>query len=215
MGREYFCAYHSYLEWMESLSDAEKGRLFVACLEYSKSGKEPELRGNEKVIFPAVRRQIDRDREVYEQKCERLRQNGAKGGKANGKHLLANGGQKGSKCPPREKGKGKTSANADKPAKAGRMILSPFEVAIEEFKEHRKKLRKPMTDRAVDLLLQDLERLAPGDEEKQIEIINQSIKNGWQGVFGLKNDRGSSEPEDRYSNLRRLYTMFAEEEASQ
>jgi len=62
MGREYFCAYHSFLESLEPLTDAEKGRLFVACLEYSKSGIMPELRGNEKFVFPTLRGQIDRDR---------------------------------------------------------------------------------------------------------------------------------------------------------
>ena len=40
MERPYFCAYHSYLEALEPLNDAEKGRLFVACLTYSMT---PEL----------------------------------------------------------------------------------------------------------------------------------------------------------------------------
>ena len=43
MAREYFCCYHSYLEVMEQLNDAERGRLFTACLEYSKTGEAPEL----------------------------------------------------------------------------------------------------------------------------------------------------------------------------
>ena len=48
MAREYFLAYHSYLESMELLSDAEKGRLFTACLIYSKTGEAPQLGGNER-----------------------------------------------------------------------------------------------------------------------------------------------------------------------
>lgn len=39
MAREYFPAYHSYLEVMEALTDAEKGRLFTACLTAHKSGR--------------------------------------------------------------------------------------------------------------------------------------------------------------------------------
>lgn len=65
MAIEYFCCYHSYLEVMEQLNDTERGRLFTACLLYSKSGEVPELRGNERFVFPAFRSQIDRDKEKH------------------------------------------------------------------------------------------------------------------------------------------------------
>lgn len=65
MAREYFCAYHSYLKSVEPLNDAERGRLFTACLEYSMTGKAPDLRGNERFVFPMIREQIDRDTEKY------------------------------------------------------------------------------------------------------------------------------------------------------
>ena len=35
MAREYVCLYHSYLKSVEPLNDAERGRLFTACLTYS------------------------------------------------------------------------------------------------------------------------------------------------------------------------------------
>ena len=66
MAREYFPAYHSYLEVMEALTDAEKGRLFTACLLYSKTGEVPQLSGNERYLFPAFRSQIDRDKKSYD-----------------------------------------------------------------------------------------------------------------------------------------------------
>ncbi len=80
MAMEYFCAYHSYREWMTMLSDAERGRLFSALLAYSSGEAAPELSGREAVIFPAMRWNIDRDRQAYADKCERNRRNGAKGG---------------------------------------------------------------------------------------------------------------------------------------
>ena len=66
MAREYFCAYHSYLKSVEPLNDAERGRLFTACLEYSMTGKAPDLRGNERFVFPMIREQIDRDTAKYD-----------------------------------------------------------------------------------------------------------------------------------------------------
>lgn len=74
MAREYFCAYHSYLKSTELLTDAECGRLFRACLEYSMTGISPELRGSERYVFPTIQQQIDRDREKYNSFCESQRE---------------------------------------------------------------------------------------------------------------------------------------------
>ena len=75
MARDYVCLYHSYLDAMEALGDAERGRLMTAMLTYSSQGAVGELSGNEKFIWPMIRSQIDRDREAYEQKCENNRSN--------------------------------------------------------------------------------------------------------------------------------------------
>ena len=60
--------------------------------------------------------------------------------------------------------------------------------ALAAFEEHRKKLKKPMTDYAKKLLLKKLQKLAKTEQE-QIAILNQSIENGWQGVFPLRGER--------------------------
>ena len=75
MARKYFCAYHSYLKAMEPLTDEECGRLFRALLDYSQSGTAPELRGNERFVFPAMQDQIDRDAKRYSERCEKNRNN--------------------------------------------------------------------------------------------------------------------------------------------
>ncbi len=74
-----FNVYHSYLECLEPLCDAERGRLFTALLEYSISGTTHALRGNERFVFPFMRSQIDRDKAAYEEKCAVLSKNGKKG----------------------------------------------------------------------------------------------------------------------------------------
>lgn len=70
--------------------------------------------------------------------------------------------------------------------------MTAFEQAIEDFKAYRKRMKKPMTDRAVELLLQKLQQLAPNDEAAQIAILEQSIVQGWQGVFPLKTEEGAA-----------------------
>lgn len=75
MAIEYFNAYHSYLKSIAPLNDAERGRLFTALLEYSSTGVTPDLRGNERFIFPTMKEQIDRDMQKYEAKCNKNREN--------------------------------------------------------------------------------------------------------------------------------------------
>lgn len=73
-----FNVYHSYLQALEPLSDAECGRLLKACIQYSMTGEVPELRGNEKFLFPSWKSQIDRDRVKYNNKCEQNQGNALK-----------------------------------------------------------------------------------------------------------------------------------------
>lgn len=56
---------------------------------------------------------------------------------------------------------------------------------LNDYIAFRKKIKKPMTDRAVQLAVAKLRKLSNSVDE-QIEIVNQSILNGWQGLFPLK-----------------------------
>lgn len=75
--------------------------------------------------------------------------------------------------------------------------LDDFSKTIEYFKEHRKKIKKPMSERAVELLKGKLETLAPNDKEKQIELMDTAILNGWQTVYPDKN-KTPDKPKTRY-----------------
>lgn len=65
-----------------------------------------------------------------------------------------------------------------------------FAKALKDFEEMRKKIHKPLTERAKQMILEKLSELAV-DEETQIAILNQSTMNSWLGVFPLKqNNKG-------------------------
>ena len=57
-----------------------------------------------------------------------------------------------------------------------------------EFEEMRRKLRKPMTDKARDLIVRDLEKLR-GEGYEVVQVIEKSIANSWQGVFPLREEK--------------------------
>lgn len=56
--------------------------------------------------------------------------------------------------------------------------------------EMRKKIKAPMTEKAIELALSKLESLSGGDNDKAIEILNRSIMNSWKGLFPLKDEKG-------------------------
>lgn len=60
--------------------------------------------------------------------------------------------------------------------------------AIKGFKEMRKLIKKPLTDKGLKGILNKLDTLSKDDDTK-IRILENSIMNSWQGVFPLKEDK--------------------------
>lgn len=75
---KYLKIYTDFLQDMEELTDAEKGRLFCMMLEYAETGSSSLPQGNEKYIWGTARKMIDAQRDSYEKICERNRTNGVK-----------------------------------------------------------------------------------------------------------------------------------------
>lgn len=73
-----------------------------------------------------------------------------------------------------------------------------LEATFQEFIKMRNKIKKPMTDHAIDLMITKLNKMAT-DDETRIALLNQSIENSWQTIYELKN-AGQSKPQqvDRY-----------------
>ena len=72
--------------------------------------------------------------------------------------------------------------------KKEKVIKSELENVFNDFLEMRKKIKKPATPRAIELLKTRIKQFAKGDEQLAIKIIEQSILNSWQNVFELKQD---------------------------
>lgn len=67
--------------------------------------------------------------------------------------------------------------------------------ALVEFVKMRKMIKKPLTNKALSLLLtgkKGLDGLASSDAEK-IDIVNQTVMHSWQGFYPLKDDGDSKQ----------------------
>lgn len=73
-----------------------------------------------------------------------------------------------------------------------------------EFVKFRKSIKRVMTTRALELLLKKLDKLS-NDDNTKIEILNESIMNGWNGVFPLK-DNSTPKNKGGFNNESRSNT---------
>ena len=63
---------------------------------------------------------------------------------------------------------------------------------LRDFSKQRTKMKAPLTDRALELLIIKLNDLSNGDINMAIAILDESIMNSWKGVFPLKGKSKSS-----------------------
>lgn len=79
--------------------------------------------------------------------------------------------------------------------------IPELQKAIHDFIEHRKKIKAPMTDRAICLMIKKLNALTP-NVNQQIKILNQSIEMGWKGIFDLKENKVKKNQFNRFEYQR-------------
>ena len=76
-----FLIYLDYKEQFELLTDEELGQLLRAIMLYEETGKITELSGMLKMAFSFIKTQLDRDREKYQSRCEKNKENAKRGGR--------------------------------------------------------------------------------------------------------------------------------------
>ena len=70
-----------------------------------------------------------------------------------------------------------------------------LKTTLYDFEKMRKAIKKPMTNKSKELLLHKLSGMTENPNE-QIEILNQSILNNWQGIFPLKDRTKNTKYDD-------------------
>jgi hypothetical protein len=74
-----------------------------------------------------------------------------------------------------------------------------FKEAWQGFIDMRKANKKPMTERAAQMILKKLDKLSGGDEATQIAILDKSVVKCWSDVYELKEQYGTSKQSNQPS----------------
>ena len=204
----YIKVYPDFINVVRELDNGARGRLLLAIMQYA-NGEEPdELTGAERIAFIVIKSQIDRDADAYEANAKKQSENGKKGGRPkkptafseNPKNppLFSETHQK-PKKPEKEKDKEKDKEtdkeeekDKDKSARARDAdAFAAFAAGdgdllavLKDFEKMRKSIKKPMTDRAKQLLVTKLKNEFPPEQWKP--VLEQSIVKCWQDIYPLK-----------------------------
>lgn len=86
-----------------------------------------------------------------------------------------------------------------------------LELAVDDFIKMRKSIKKPLTERALGMLMNKLDELSAGvtaKERYKVECLNQAILHNWQTVYPLDefiDDAGDTSDLDRIEENYRAY----------
>lgn len=96
----------------------------------------------------------------------------------------------------------------DKDKEKDKSEKSPFDLIWDKWVKYRSEIKKPIKTASYELAKKELTTLSSGNPELAEKIINQSIKNSWQGLFEIKQPNhkppGIAEPVKRGQEFGKL-----------
>lgn len=205
MAKDSFILYLEQKQIFEMLTDEEAGQLIKAIFEYEDTGQTVTLDRSLQIAFLPIKNILDRNKEKYEKVVERNKKNIEKRwNKEDTKNTTGKNG-----IPKNTKNTDNDSEydndnehDNDKKEKSKKRktfddvfsenhFSNDLENTIKDFIDMRKTIKKPMTTKALELLIRNLKKLT-NLEDEQIAILNQSIEHGWQTVYPLKQFKNNS-----------------------
>lgn len=189
--RESFIFYRSFYEAISDLPDQDQAVIFRAICKYSLDHQEPELTGIPGTIFKLIRPQLEANYKRYENGKQPKSKQSKSEPEAKQK-------QTGSKPEGNKNVNDNVNENKNKNDNDNLLIPigmdlvsenSDLEKAYKDFIQMRKKMKKPPTEKAEEMIKTKLKKMAGDDYSLAVEILNQSTYNNWIDIYPLKTDR--------------------------
>lgn len=202
-----FVLYCDIIHTISKLPDKDAGKLFKHILSYVNDENPTTDNLILEVAFEPIRQSLKRDLNKWKHSQIKRSEAGKKGALA--KHSNARHSQKDvSKLDCKGKGNGNSNGNSNKKeigeismmrTKGEFFLNENVNSAFKEFIDHRRLLKRPMTDLAIKKMRNRVLAIEP---EKAIAMLNQSIENGWIGIFEDKNKtNGKTRAEQALENI--------------
>ena len=182
-----FILYSDLLHTIDLMPDENAGKLFKHILKYV-NDLNPEADDLiTKLSFEPIKQQLKRDLCKWEDKSINRSESGRLGGLKSGEARRSKTKQnEANALNSKQNEHVSVSVNVNDNVILEPKVLTDFDKAFDEFKKMRVKKRSPMTQRAEELVKEKLTFMCGSNELLKIKILNQSIMNGWLGVFDIK-----------------------------
>lgn len=188
-----FVLYADLIHTVNQLTSDKAGDLFKHILSYVNDEKPETDDIIVKIAFEPIKQQLKRDLN----KWDGIRKKRSQAGKASAKKRKQNS-TKLTNVKSVEQISTKPTVNVNDNVNVNVNVNSlkknkKFDKALMEFKKMRVKIRKPLTERAEKLIMTELQKLAGDNEQKKIQILEQSIMHSWASVYPLKTSNNKPE----------------------
>lgn len=216
MERSNFTFYRSYYEALQELSEKDQTKVLMAVIAYALDGEEKELKGVPKALFTLIKPTLDAGRKMAkggakvkdryednltedyaegEQKADARLEEGkakveARSNKGKGNEIEI---EKEIEIDIEKDIEGESEGEPRKAPKKKRDAFEEFAAvdkellkALRDFEQMRTKIKKPLTERAKEMLIEKLKTFPP---DHWVRILEQSVMHDWQGIFELKGEK--------------------------
>lgn len=219
-----FILYQDYEQHIQLLTDEQAGKLLKAIFAYNQ-GNPFDLDPVTKMAFSFIKAGLDRDNEKYQSILNRNKNNGLKGGRPKNQDLNQQEnpnnpvGFLGTQNNPDEPKKAdndtdnendnvsenetvkKKNIKKKKDESATVLDIPSYipEDLLLDFFQHRKNLKKPMTDRAKELLISKIINLY-NEGNDPTKLLETAIERGWQTVYETKETSGRKQNAENWNS---------------
>jgi hypothetical protein len=178
MSRKAFNFYRSYFDVACELSDKDRLAFYDAIITLQFTAKSTPLKGTAKFAFLSQKHSIDAQIKGYYDKTKDPIFTPCQGG-------IQGGWQQ-------EEEKGQVQEQEEVKEEYNNLGLSipksELELTFESYLDMRRKIKKPATPHAIELIKKKLLQMTQNNERDMCNLLNQSIVNNWVDIYPLKNN---------------------------
>ena len=191
MNVTYIKVFVDWLDAIEPLGDAERGRLFTSLLEYARTGAVPQLNGNERFIFPMMRAQVARDISTMESTSENR---GKRKNTSNKSDLSDKSDLSGKRTQDKHKAKDKDKDTDTEDTPHTPSFGSELQTAVDAWLQYKAERNEEYKPQGLKAMISEIRNnAAEYGEEAVAALIRECMASNWQGIIfdRLKTKKGA------------------------
>ena len=184
--------YRSFYEAIKELPLENQALIYDAIFSYALDFTEKDLTGICKTVFTLIKPQIDANNKRFENGTKpKTKQKESKIEAKDKQDLSKNEANNNKNNNKKVNNNKNNNLNVNENNKEDGGLQTPLEKKFEEFLIFRKQKKSPIVEASMQAFKNKLWKLSKQNEQTAIDILNESIANGWTGIFELKENNNN------------------------